>query len=88
VTMVYPDFVATEIRERAFGADGQPLGTSPVREGEVMTAETCARLILEAAADRRRELVMTRRGKLGQWLKLLAPGLLDRLARRAIEQGR
>ena len=88
VTMVYPDFVATEIRERAFGADGQPLGTSPVREGEVMTAETCARRILAAAAGRRRELVMTGRGKLGQWLKLLAPGLLDRLARRAIEQGR
>jgi short-subunit dehydrogenase len=88
VTMVYPDFVATEIRQRAFGADGQPLGASPVREGEVMTAETCARLILEAVAGRRRELVMTRRGKLGLWLKLLAPALVDRLARRAIEQGR
>ena len=88
VTMVYPGFVATEIRERAFGADGKPLGTSPVRESEVMTAETCARLILEAAARRRRELVMTRRGKIGMWLKVLAPGLVDRIARRAIEQGR
>jgi NAD(P)-dependent dehydrogenase (short-subunit alcohol dehydrogenase family) len=88
VTMVYPGFVATEIRERAFGADGKPLGASPVREAEVMTAETCARLILEAAARRRRELVMTRRGKIGMWLKVLAPGLVDRIARRAIEQGR
>lgn len=88
VTMVYPGFVATEIRERAFGADGKPLGASPVRESEVMAAETCARLILEAAAHRRRELVMTRRGKLGMWLKVLAPGLVDRIARRAIEQGR
>ncbi len=88
VTMVYPGFVATEIRERAFGADGKPLGTSPVRESEVMTAETCARLILEAAARRRRELVMTRRGKIGMWLKVLAPGLVDRIARRAIEAGK
>lgn len=88
VTMVYPDFVATEIRERAFGADGKPLGASPVRETEVMSVETCARLILEAAAGRRRELVMSRRGKLGLWLKLLAPGLVDRIARRAIEQGK
>ncbi len=88
VTMVYPGFVATEIRERAFGGDGRPLGRSPVREGEVMTAETCARLILAAAASRRRELVMTRRGRLGMWLKLLAPGLVDRIARRAIEQGK
>lgn len=53
-----------------------------------MTLDTCARLILAAAAARRRELVMTRRGKIGMWLKLLAPGLVDRSARRAIEQGR
>jgi len=88
VTMVYPDFVATEIRERAFGADGKSLGASPVREAEVMSVETCARLILEAAAGRRRESVMSRRGRLGLWLKLLAPGLVDRIARRAIERGR
>jgi NAD(P)-dependent dehydrogenase (short-subunit alcohol dehydrogenase family) len=88
VTMAYPGFVATGIRERAFGPDGQPLGNSPVREAEVMDVETCARLILRAAGERRRELVMTRRGKVGMWLKLLAPGLVDRIARRAIEQGR
>jgi NAD(P)-dependent dehydrogenase (short-subunit alcohol dehydrogenase family) len=72
----------------AFGPDGKPLGTSPVREGEVMTAETCAQRILRAAAGRRRELVMTRRGRIGMWLKLLAPGLIDRIAQRAIERGR
>jgi len=88
VTMVYPGFVSTGIRERAFGVDGKPLGKSPVREAEVMTVETCARLILEAAAGRRRELVMTRRGRIGMWLKVLAPGLVDRIARRAIEEGR
>lgn len=88
VTMAYPGFVATEIRERAFGPDGKPLGTSPVREAEVMEADTCARLILEGAARRRRELVMTRRGKLGMWLKMVAPALVDRIARRAIEEGR
>jgi len=88
VTMIYPGFVATGIRERAFGGDGEPLGKSPVREAEVMTVETCARLTLAAMAGRRRELVMTGRGRFGMWLKLLAPGLVDRIARRAIEQGR
>lgn len=88
VTMIYPGFVATEIRERAFGADGRPLGKSPVREAEVMTAETCARLTLQAAASRRRELVMTRRGRFGMWLKVFAPGLVDRIAARAITRGR
>ncbi|NJL28689.1 MAG: short chain dehydrogenase, partial [Thermoanaerobaculia bacterium] len=39
------------------------------------------------AARRRRELVMSSRGKVGLWLKLLAPGLIDRIALRAVERG-
>ena len=88
VTMVYPGFVSTGIRQRAYGPDGQPLRASPVREAEVMTPEECARQIIAAMAGRRRELVMTARGKVGQWIKLIAPGLVDRIARKAIEQGR
>jgi NAD(P)-dependent dehydrogenase (short-subunit alcohol dehydrogenase family) len=87
VTVACPDFVATEIRERAYGSDGKPLGTSPVHEGRVMTAATCARRILDGAAARKRELILSGRGKLGLWLKLLAPGLVDRIARKAIDQG-
>lgn len=88
VTIVYPGFVSTSVRERAFGPDGQPLGVSPVREAEVMTPEACARLIVGAMARRKRELIMTLRGKMGQWLKLVAPGMVDRIARRAIEVGK
>lgn len=88
VTIACPDFVATEIRERAFGPDGRSLEKSPVQEGKVMTAETCARLILEGAARRERELILSGRGKVGLWLKLLAPSLIDRIAKRAIEEGR
>ncbi len=88
VTMAYPGFVSTEVRERALRADGKPLGKSPVHEKDVMTVEVCSRLILEAAAKRRREVVMTWRGKLGVWLKLIAPGLVDKIARQGIESGR
>jgi short-subunit dehydrogenase len=88
VTMIYPGFVATDIRRRAFGPDGRPLGESPVREGEVMTAEECARRTVDAAAARRREVVMTARARVGMWLKLIAPAAVDRIARRAIERGR
>ena len=88
VTMVYPGFVATGIRENATGPDGKPIQVSPVREGEVMSAEACAARIVRAIEGREREVVMTARGKMGLWLKLLAPGLVDRIARRAIEQGR
>ena len=88
VTTVYPGFVATGVRRHAFGPDGRPLGESPVDEDAVMSADECARLTLKAADARRRELVMTARGKIGLWAKLVAPGLVDRLARRAIETGR
>jgi short-subunit dehydrogenase len=88
VTLIYPGFVQSEIRERAYGADGKPLVKSPVREAEVMTPEECARLIINATARRKREEVMTLRGKLGLWVKLIAPGLVDRMARKAIEQGK
>lgn len=88
VTMVYPGFVSTAIRSHAFGPDGRMLESSPVRESEVMTPEECARQTIQAMAGRRRELIMTMRGKVGAWIKLIAPGVVDRIARRAIEQGR
>jgi len=52
-----------------------------------MTADECARLIVRAAARRKREEVMGLRGKVGQWIKLIAPGLVDRIAMRAIRRG-
>jgi short-subunit dehydrogenase len=88
VTMVYPGFVSTGIRTRAFGPDGKPLKANPVHESEVMTPEECARQSIAAAAARRRGLVMTARAKVGQWIKLVAPAVVDRIARKAIEQGR
>jgi short-subunit dehydrogenase len=88
VTMIYPGFVATGIRENATGPDGKSILVSPVKEGEVMSVEDCARRIVRAIEGREREVVMTARGKIGLWLKLLAPSLVDRIARRAIERGR
>ena len=88
VTMVYPGFVSTGIRENASGPDGLPIQVSPVREGEVMRVEDCAARIVRAIERREREVVMTARGKMGLWLKLVAPAIVDRIARRAIERGR
>jgi short-subunit dehydrogenase len=88
VTMIYPGFVATGIRENATGPDGKPILVSPVKEGEVMSVEDCARRIVTAMERREREVIMTARGKIGLFLKLIAPSLIDRMAKRAIEQGR
>jgi short-subunit dehydrogenase len=88
VTMIYPGFVSTGIRTRAYGPDGKPLVASPVHESEVMTPQECARQTVAAAAARRRSVVMTGRAKVGQWIKLIAPGVVDRIARKTIERGR
>ncbi|MBN1410974.1 MAG: SDR family oxidoreductase [Spirochaetales bacterium] len=88
VTMIYPGFVATEVRQRAFGPDGKPLGGSPVQEGKIMTVGQCVDLILPAMEKRKREVVMTLKGKAGVLLKAIAPGLVDNIARKAIAKGR
>ena len=88
VTMIYPGFVATGIRENATGPDGKPILVSPVKEGEVMSVEDCSRRIVRAIERREREVIMTARGKMGQWLKLIAPAVVDRIAKRAVEKGR
>ncbi len=88
ITLVSPDFVATGWQARGFGPDGKPLGRTPLQMDKVMPADVCARIILQAAARRKREQMMTARGKLGQWLKLVAPRLVDRMARKAIEEGK
>jgi NAD(P)-dependent dehydrogenase (short-subunit alcohol dehydrogenase family) len=88
VTMIYPGFVATGVRRHAVGPDGRPLGESPVQEDAVMTAEACAARIVRAMERREREVVMTARGRVGQWVRLVAPGLTDRIAARAIARGR
>ncbi len=88
VTIVCPGFVGTGSRARNLGADGQPLGRSPVNEEAMMSVAECTRQLLAAAARRDRELVMTARARVGMWLKLLAPWLVDRMAAKAMERGR
>lgn len=88
VTIVYPDFVRTETHARGFGAEGTPLGTSPLHVEGVMSAEECARHILSAATNRRRDAILSWRGRLGLWLKLIAPAIVDHIASRAIARGR
>jgi short-subunit dehydrogenase len=86
VTIVCPDFVVSEIHRRALGPDGRPLGDNPMAGSKIMTAEACARLMLEAIERRERLLVTSRRGRLARWLKLLAPGRIDAMAARAIRE--
>lgn len=85
VTTAYPGVVATQIRYRGFNAAGAPAGASGLKEDDAMSVETCARLILQGLARRDREVVMTAQGKLGRWLKLLVPGVVENMALAALK---
>lgn len=85
VTTAYPGVVATQIRYRGYNAKGQPAGRSGLKEDDAMSVEECARLILEGMAARKREVVMTAKGKLGRILKLVAPGKVEDMALAALK---
>jgi short-subunit dehydrogenase len=88
VTVVAPDFVVSEIHLRAAGPDGRPLGESPMQESRIMTAEQCARHIVDAMQKRQRLRILSLRGRLGRFVRLVAPGLIDAIAARAVRLGR
>lgn len=75
VSLICPNFVDTHIRRH---------GEEPGKHRTGMPVEKCARLLIKAAAQRRRELVMSVVGKVGQFLKPFAPGLIDRIARHKV----
>ena len=84
VTVVYPGVVATETRRKGLNGRGEPAGVSMLDERNAMPVEQCARQIVRAIERRQRELVMTAKGRFGLWAKLVAPGWVDTLARRAL----
>lgn len=81
VTVSYPGFVRSDIRRRALGHDGAPIGGEPLDEEQEMSADECAALTLSAAVARKREVVMTLKGRVGLKVKAFAPALVDRIAR-------
>ncbi len=85
VTTAYPGVVLTKIRENGLNARGERAGSGGLDEAGAMSAQECARLILQGMTRREREVVMTAKGKLGRWLKLIAPGAIERMALKAVK---
>jgi short-subunit dehydrogenase len=85
VTTAYPGVVATAIRHRGYNAKGEPAGSSGLKEDDAMSVEDCARLIVDGMNRRQREVVMTARGKLGRFMKLIAPGMVENMALAALK---
>jgi short-subunit dehydrogenase len=86
ITLAYPGVVATRIRYHGYNAAGNAAGSSGLKEDDAMSIEECARLIIQGMEQGKREVVMTGKGKLGRWLKLIAPGLVEKLAMAALKK--
>ena len=86
VTIAYPGVVTTQLRHRGYDAQGRPAGASGLKEDDAMSVQECARLIVAALERRQRDVVMTARGKIGRFLKLVAPGLVDSMALNALKE--
>jgi hypothetical protein len=57
-----------------------------LKEDAAMSVDTCARLIIRAMQQRKREIVMTARARLGRYLKLLVPGFVEKMALAAVKE--
>jgi short-subunit dehydrogenase len=86
VTVVYPGVVKTDIRLHGYGPDGRPAGVSGLKEDKAMPVEECARQILEAVHARKRQLVMTLQARIGLWLQLIAPSIVDGMVLKQINK--
>lgn len=77
VLVACPGFTASNIRNNALTADGSVQGESPRDEQQMMTAEEVAEAILKATIKKKRDLVLTRQGKLAVFLNKWMPGIMD-----------
>ena len=77
ILVACPGFTASNIRVTSLGADGKGQGESPREEGKMMQPEEVACRIFNAVKQRKRDLVMTREGKLTVFLNKFFPGWLD-----------
>lgn len=81
VLIAAPGFTTSNIRNTSLTATGAPQGKSPRDEGKMMSAEECAKHIINATVKRKRELILTfKEGKFTVWLSKWFPSLLEKLA--------
>jgi short-subunit dehydrogenase len=79
VLVVCPGFTASNIRNNALMGDGSSQSESPREEDKMMTAEEVAESMLNALRKKKRDLVLTRQGKLAVFLNKWMPGIMDKI---------
>jgi short-subunit dehydrogenase len=77
--VVCPGFTESNIRNAALNAEGKSQGESPRDEKGMMSADEVARQTLQALQKGKREIVLTRQGKLAVWLNKFIPSRMDKI---------
>jgi len=80
VMWVAPGFTASNIRNVARSHDGSAQSETPLDEQQLMSAERCSEIILNAVEKRKRTVIMTLIGKMTVWVNRIFPGFVDRRA--------
>lgn len=79
VMTVCPGFVATNLQDRALGANGGIASHSRSLVGRQTTPEQVAEAVYQGTLKRKPMLVLTPMGKVGYWISRLAPNLYERI---------
>lgn len=85
VTIVHPTWVKTGISSRLFDAQGNSLNNNLDHETNSMSLSECARRIIKAVEKRKRQAVFGIIGKLGLWLRTIAPKMVDEEGKRELK---
>lgn len=79
VLVACPGFTESNIRISSYLGDGSLQGKSPREESKMMSAKIVAQKIFNATIKRKRDLVLTRQGKLVVFLNKWIPGIMDKI---------
>ena len=82
VMWVCPGFTKSNIRNAALNEKAVAQGESPLDESALMSAEICAKHILNAIVNKKRTLVLTFKGKQTVLINKLFPAWADKLTRK------
>ncbi|MDA3867204.1 MAG: SDR family oxidoreductase [Salinivirgaceae bacterium] len=79
VLIAAPSFTSSNVRKSALTADGSPQGFSPRNEKNMMTSEEVAHKIWRGIKYRKRNIILSIKGKISVLLQRILPVMLDKL---------
>jgi len=88
VLVVHPGYTASNIRNVALNAQGVPQNENPIDESTLIPANLVAQKIVRACIKRKRDLILTKQGKLIVWIYRIFPSLADTLIYKKLSKER